>query len=112
MSDEWATSANECIKLTFVDPQTQKNVVSFSPAMTYQIFDEAESIYGYKGLTVDIKFACDDMTPCITASWKEKIDAEGDAAAQDPVAILKEHLPEGNFVPVTVHRREVHLLTQ
>ncbi|RPA80860.1 acyl-CoA N-acyltransferase [Ascobolus immersus RN42] len=94
MSDEWATSANECIKLSLVDPETQKNVVSFNPAMTYQIFDEAESIYGYKGLKVDLKFACDDLTPCITASWKEKIDAEGDAAAQDPVEILKEHLPE------------------
>lgn len=97
MTDEWAIPANEALKLHLVDPTTQKDVISFDPQFTYSIFGDSETIYGYKGLKTDIRFACDDCTPCVTASWDKKIDAEGDAAAEDPAAILQEHLPEGKF---------------
>ncbi|KAK6341220.1 histone acetyltransferase 1 [Orbilia brochopaga] len=102
--EEWATlQANDAITISLVPPQSfppGSSARTFHPAMTYQLF-EGESIYGYKNLTVDIKFRQDDMSPSLSVKYDEKLSAAGsstdtanEARVDEVEPILRALLPE------------------
>lgn len=93
---DWGSDANAAIKISQVLPSApDTNLNTFQPAYTYPLYGEQEQIFGYKGLSVSIKFASDDMTPLIKMGYTAKVKEVGDVKADDPLEPLLEELPEG-----------------
>ena len=87
--EEWTVDANDAVKLSLYGPNGVE-IVSFHPSYTYPVFGDAETMYGHKGLTVNLEFAAWDMRTYLDISWKQRLQD-----ADDIDAILKEYLPEG-----------------
>ena len=92
--EEWGCDSNEALKLTLLGP-LGANPLTFHPDYTYPVFGDAETIYGYKGLVIDLGFAGWDMRGFLKVSWHEKINPSLGIEAEDVAETLKEHLPEG-----------------
>lgn len=95
--EEWTQSANDALEITLLDPKTGETVANeFPPAYTYSIFGESETIFGYKDLKMKLLFAADNMQPCLTVTYGEKVKKIGEVEAEDVIKTLSEYLPEGN----------------
>lgn len=94
--EDWSISSNDAISITLLDPKTGKPTAdAFKPAFTYSMFDEHETIFGYKDLKINLLFSADSMKPCLTISYSKKVPAIGDVEAEDVQKILEDYLPEG-----------------
>jgi histone acetyltransferase 1 len=82
-------------------PDGLRSVTEFNPDFTYPIFGEAEQIFGYKGLEIDLRFAAHDLRPNVQISYEKRFKAVGDTSALDLNKTLKQYLPpvafEANF---------------
>jgi histone acetyltransferase 1 len=92
--EDWAIDSNEALELTLLSPLSS-NSLTFHPEYTYPIFGEAETIYGYKGLKINLSFASWDMKAFLKVTWNQKIDSAMGIEAEDVVETVKEYLPEG-----------------
>jgi histone acetyltransferase 1 len=92
--EDWAVNSNEALQLTLISPLAS-NSLTFYPDYTYPIFGDAETIYGYKGLTISLALAGWDMRGYLKVSWGEKISPSLGVEAEDVKETLKEYLPEG-----------------
>ena len=92
--EEWGCDSNGALKITLLGP-LGANPLTFHPDYTYPIFGDAETIYGYKGLVIDLEFAGWDMRGFIKVSWSQKINSSSGIDAEDVAETLREHLPEG-----------------
>ncbi|KAK5956933.1 histone acetyltransferase 1 [Knufia fluminis] len=99
MDEEWSVSANEVVKLSQVRPGKDgiETIQEFSPTFTYPIFGEAEQIFGYKGLDINIQFAAHDGSPHVNISYDKKFPAVKSTQALDLNKTLKEFLPASAF---------------
>lgn len=71
--DEWRVKVNDIMSVTLVTKTEQgppKTIASFHPTWTYPIVDgpdtireHSETIYGYKGLKISLRFNASDMRP-------------------------------------------------
>ena len=95
--EEWAIDSNEALELTLLGPLSS-NPLTFHPDFTYPIFGEAETIYGYKGLSINLSLASWDFRGFLKVTWDQKINPSLEIEAEDVVETLKEYLPEGNSV--------------
>jgi histone acetyltransferase 1 len=93
--EEWAIDSNEALQLTLFGPLAS-NPLNFHPDFTYPIFGEAETIYGYKGLAINLALTSWDLRGYLKVTWDRKIDASLGTEAEDVVETMKEFLPEGN----------------
>ncbi|KAF3906173.1 hypothetical protein ABW20_dc0100828 [Dactylellina cionopaga] len=102
--DEWTVpDAKDVIRISLVPPTSfpsSKTPQTFNPSMTYQLF-ENDAIYGYKNLSVDLKFRQDDMSPSLTVKYDEKLSAAGASTDNDSESkvdeveeVLQEYLPK------------------
>ncbi|OAP65217.1 hypothetical protein AYL99_01189 [Fonsecaea erecta] len=96
LSEEFSVSANEAVRISIVQPGPNDKVVTrheFHPKFTYPIVGEAEQIFGYKGLDVEIQFAAHSLQPRIKISYQKKFNTVGTTSAL--------HLNQtfGNFLP-------------
>lgn len=95
---EWSTDANEALRVSLhlrgETGSPSQEIKSFHPKFTYPIFGENETIYGYKGLKVNLRFAANDLTPELDIAWDKRVPAVGDVEADDVDALMKEVLPE------------------
>lgn len=89
--ETWTISSNEALKISVADDQ---GYVSFPPLFTYPIFGDAEQIFGYKNLKIDLVFDSITFLPFLKVSYKEKLNDEVD----DITAKLLEFLPESTVV--------------
>jgi len=96
MSDPtlWAIDSNEALELTLLGPLSS-NPLTFHPDYTYPIFGDAETIYGYMGLSINLSFAGWDMRGFLRVSWNQKINPALGIEAEDVRETLKEYLPDG-----------------
>jgi histone acetyltransferase 1 len=93
--EDWAIDSNEALELSLLGPLGSEPL-SFHPDYTYPIFGEAETIYGYKGLAINISFARWDMRAFLNVKWDQKINPALGIEAEDVREKLKkECLPEG-----------------
>lgn len=100
--DPWTIPfAPDAINITLAAPDSfpaGSKLPSFKPALTYQLF-ENDAIYGYKGLSIDLEFRQDDMSPALNISFESQLpeasSSSADSKVDDVEGILKEHLPEG-----------------
>lgn len=64
----------------------------FHPTFTYPIYGEAETIYGYKGLAIDLDVASGSLVPLLDIKYRAKNEATT-AKLDDVEGQLKEFLP-------------------
>lgn len=80
-----STSANDAINITFyqVAPNAPEELASFHPEYTEQQFGKEQSIFGYKDLGIDLKFASHDLYPNFSFRYGSKWKTVKDAKAVD-----------------------------
>ncbi|KAI9789973.1 MAG: histone acetyltransferase 1 [Candelina submexicana] len=98
-SDEWSTKANQAVQLSLIQPgaAASKELVTFHPAFTYPIFGDEETIFGYQGLNINIRFAAHNLQSNVEISWDRKFKTIGETKATDIKETLKPYLPETAF---------------
>ncbi|TFK87923.1 histone acetyltransferase type B catalytic subunit [Polyporus arcularius HHB13444] len=76
----WTADANEALSLSLVRaPEDKASLWSrevyegFHPTFTYPIFGEEEKIYGYKDLSVQLKFASGSLAQHLTVRYSERL---------------------------------------
>ncbi|KAI5862318.1 acyl-CoA N-acyltransferase [Durotheca rogersii] len=95
MEDEWTVNANNALSLSLVRPTATAidKVASFHPEFTYAVFGQDESIFGYKGLRIELQYDARDLRPNLSVSSARKFTAVGDVEAVDIRETLREFLP-------------------
>ncbi|OGM45492.1 histone acetyltransferase type b catalytic subunit [Aspergillus bombycis] len=96
---DWTCDANDAVQITLVQPgeQKPKTLSSFHPQFTYPIFGDDETIFGYKGLIIRLRFAAHDLRPHMHISYDEKFKTVGDTSAVDLLKTLNPFIPEEAF---------------
>lgn len=91
-----SSDSNEAIEVSLViqDIGTAKALHTFHPKFTYSIFGDEESIFGYRGLKVTIRYHACDMRPSVQITWDRKFKQVGKTEPLDVKAALEEYLPK------------------
>lgn len=95
--DEWRVRANDAVNVSLVSKAEQgppKVIASFHPTWTYPIVEDpentheetSETIYGYKGLKINLRFNASDMRPHFSHTSSKRV----------PDAVATEEPPEIN----------------
>ncbi|KAL2114141.1 hypothetical protein VUR80DRAFT_447 [Thermomyces stellatus] len=94
-TEDWSTNANEALQISLKRPSKDgpKSYKSFHPRFTYPIFGDEEQIFGYKDLSIDLRYRANDMRPFVKIHYSKKFNAIGDTEPTDIEGILKEFLP-------------------
>ncbi|PGH15739.1 hypothetical protein AJ80_05447 [Polytolypa hystricis UAMH7299] len=109
-SVDWSCDANEAIHISLVQPGSDgklKTLSSFQPQFTYPIFGQEETIFGYKGLNVRLRFAAHNLKSNINIAYDEKFKPIEDTEALDLNKTLKPWLPEESFAPLPEFEQSV-----
>ncbi|TVY68765.1 Histone acetyltransferase type B catalytic subunit, partial [Lachnellula suecica] len=96
---EWATNSNDAINISLIAPS--KTLSTFHPKFTYPIFGDEESIFGYQGLKINLKYNSNDMRPNLQILYTKKYKPVGDVEPTDLKAALEEFLPKTAFEKVS-----------
>ncbi|KAL8689311.1 MAG: hypothetical protein Q9218_004988 [Villophora microphyllina] len=93
--DDWATNANEALNISFIQAgQNSPAILStFHPKFTYPIFGEEESIFGYQGLNINLRFAAHDLQPNVSVKYEKEFKAVGEIEALNIEDALREWIP-------------------
>jgi len=73
---------------------SEKTLSSFHPKFTYPIFGDEESIFGYQGLKIHLRYHSSDMRPVLQITYNKKFKPVGDIEPTDLKPILEEFLPK------------------
>ncbi|KAL0577366.1 histone acetyltransferase 1 [Marasmius crinis-equi] len=80
---EWTESSTESLFLSMVRAPEDKRALGedetyedFHPTFTYPIYGEDETVYGYKGLRIDLKFTSGSLMNFLSAKWEDKLEAK------------------------------------
>ena len=94
-----SVDANRAFRVSLVHPSPSgpKNLYQFHPEFTYPIVGEAQKIFGYKDLKIDLRFSAHDLRPNVRISYLRKFPAIGDTAALDLNKTLSDYLPPAAF---------------
>ncbi|KAI0389412.1 histone acetyltransferase type B catalytic subunit [Xylariaceae sp. FL0594] len=95
MDDEWTADANDAITLSLVRPNASsiEKVASFNPKFTFPIFGKDETIFGYKGLKINLQYDARNLRPHFSMSSSKKFNSVGEVEALDVRELMKEFLP-------------------
>ncbi len=63
--------------------------------MSYSIFGDEESIFGYQGLKINLRYNACDMRPGLQITYNKKFKQVGETGPTDLKAILEPYLPKG-----------------
>ncbi|KAF6008500.1 hypothetical protein HII13_003823 [Brettanomyces bruxellensis] len=66
----WTCSSNNALYVSIAEP---KGAFTFKPKFTYPIFGEAEQIFGYKDLRMDLAFDCKSLKPFFNYRYSSKM---------------------------------------
>ncbi|KAF7294688.1 Histone acetyltransferase type B catalytic subunit [Mycena indigotica] len=92
---DWTADANQALCLSLVRAQADDQVEetqSFHPRFTYPIYGDDEKIYGYNGLTIDLRFASGSLAPFLNIKYAKKLDSS--STVDDVEGTLAKFLPE------------------
>ncbi|KAL8803814.1 MAG: hypothetical protein Q9182_002946 [Xanthomendoza sp. 2 TL-2023] len=100
---DWSSNANEALHISFVQAgqETPVKLSTFHPKFTYPIFGEAECIFGYQGLNINLCFAAHDLLPNVAVTYDKKFKTVHDTKAQDIEETLRAWIPEVSFEPIS-----------
>lgn len=101
ITDEWTVKANDAMTVTLVTKAEQgpsKTIASFHPTWTYPIVGDQETIYGYKGLKINLRYNASDMRPHISHSSTKRVPQDEAIADVDDINdLLDPYLPAGKI---------------
>ncbi|KAI9762953.1 MAG: histone acetyltransferase 1 [Chaenotheca gracillima] len=108
-NEDWSCDANKAVTIEFLQrgQDAPKRLTRFHPQFTYPLFGDAQTIFGYQGLNVVLRFACDDLRPNAQISWEKRFSPVGETSAVDVEAILKKWMSEGAFEKSTVFEKQI-----
>ncbi|KAK7736300.1 histone acetyltransferase 1 [Cytospora paraplurivora] len=95
--DEWTVKANDVFTISLVTKSEDgppETIASFQPKWTYPIFGDEETIYGYKGLKINLRYNASDMRPHFSHTKSQAVPV--DVAEQDVTDIKEDVEP---FLP-------------
>ncbi|WFD36135.1 histone acetyltransferase [Malassezia cuniculi] len=92
MASKWTADANAATCLRLVGAPAPADGV-FHPEFTYPIFGDAESIFGYTGLEINLSFASGSLQPSLNVTYDTK-NTLTSAKIDDVEGTLHEFLPE------------------
>ncbi|OBT86133.1 hypothetical protein VE02_05426 [Pseudogymnoascus sp. 03VT05] len=97
--DDWSTQSNDALHISLVRPENgaSKTINTFHPKFTYPIFGEEESIFGYQGLKIHLRYNASDMRPNVLITYNKRFKAVGDVEPTDLKGLLADFLPENAF---------------
>ncbi|KAF9654079.1 histone acetyltransferase type B catalytic subunit [Thelephora ganbajun] len=100
MSTEWTADSNAALSLSLVRSQKDKESLAetesyenFSPTFTYPIYGEDEKIYGYKNLTIDLRFASGSLHQYLNVRYASKLSSS--STVDNVEATMSEFIPPG-----------------
>ncbi|ODV64100.1 histone acetyltransferase catalytic subunit HAT1 [Ascoidea rubescens DSM 1968] len=88
----WTCSSTKSLIVSIDDTN---GCFKFNPIFTYPIFGDAEQIFGYKNLKIELKFDSINYLPFLEVKFDEKLNNK---QIEDPVLKLKEFLPSSVIV--------------
>ncbi|KAI8075456.1 acyl-CoA N-acyltransferase [Gilbertella persicaria] len=116
---DWACNTNECTQISLVEPQrgdsdslAPVHSTTFHPDFTYPIFGDHETAFGYKDLSIQIKYTSGSLRPYLKIHYSQKYPSLASANADDLSKTLSEHLPahyltnEDQFISTVKHDYE------
>ena len=56
LATEWAVNSNEVLKISLYSGADDKDPDTFGPVFTYPIYGDAETIYGFKDLSINVSW--------------------------------------------------------
>jgi hypothetical protein len=93
-----STNSNDAVVISLVTPSATgvpKSIAIFHPTFTYPIFGDEESIFGYQGLKIHLRYHASSMRPNIDVTFNKKFKTVGETEATDIKATLEDWLPKG-----------------
>lgn len=97
MSTKWTCNANEATCLRLAGAPSPSDAL-FHPEFTYPIFGEAEAIYGYNGLHMNLAFASGSLVPSLEITYRAK-NTTTSAKVDDVEQALRGVLPPDVVTP-------------
>jgi histone acetyltransferase 1 len=100
MESTGSTDSNKAVNISLVTPGAEglKTLHSFNPKMTYAIFGEEESIFGYQGLKINLRYNACDMRPGLQITYSKKFKTVGETNPTDLKPILEEFIPKSEHI--------------
>ena len=62
--------------------------------MTYSIFGDEETIFGYQGLKLNLRYNACDMRPGVQIMYTKRFKTLGETSATDLKSVLEPYLPK------------------
>ncbi|GAA5848528.1 hypothetical protein JCM8547_004540 [Rhodosporidiobolus lusitaniae] len=102
MAEDWSADGLSALRLRLARSKAQtaalseeehELVDSFAPTFVYPIFGEQETIFGYKGLEIDYRFASGSLAQYLHVSFESKFPETATVKADDPEKTLYEFIP-------------------
>ncbi|KAI9056961.1 histone acetyltransferase type B [Trametes sanguinea] len=101
-AQQWTADANEALTLSLVRAPEDKASLwareayeGFHPTFTYPIFGEEEKIYGYKDLSIELKFASGSLAEYLNIKYSEKLPSS--STVDDIEGTLSKFIPPGYY---------------
>lgn len=90
-----ATSTFDISLVQPASPTHLQTVATFSPEFTFSIFGDEETVFGYKGLKIHLRFAAHDLRPNLSVQSDEVFEPVDDVKPTDIKGLLKDFVTEG-----------------
>lgn len=90
-----SSDSNKAVEISIVQAgqESPKTLSTFHPKFTYPIFGDQESIFGYQGLRIGIRFAAHDLRSNVQITYDKRFEDVGDTKATDIQETLKDWIP-------------------
>lgn len=97
-----SANTNNAVHISLVAPSDAgiKTIHSFNPKMTYSIFGDEETVFGYQGLKINLRYNACDMRPGVQIMYTKKFKTIGDTSPTDLKTILEPYLPKSKYGPI------------
>jgi histone acetyltransferase 1 len=91
-----SANSNNAVNISLVTPGESgiKTLHTFNPKMTYSIFGDEETIFGYQGLKVNLRYNACDMRPGVQIVYTKRFKTIGETSPTDLRSVLEPYLPK------------------
>eukprot|EP00698_Gefionella_okellyi_P010946 TRINITY_DN2866_c0_g1_i2.p2 TRINITY_DN2866_c0_g1~~TRINITY_DN2866_c0_g1_i2.p2 ORF type:complete len:380 (+),score=87.71 TRINITY_DN2866_c0_g1_i2:72-1211(+) len=90
----WFTRVNDIMTIKFIgEGENPDEVEGYQPEFTHQVFRDDETVYGYKGLRINLYFRSGSMRAFPLVTWEQLVPADAMQEADDVRRMLLEKLP-------------------
>lgn len=87
-----SSDSNQAVEISILQAgqESPKTLSTFHPRFTYPIFGDQESIFGYQGLSIGIRFTAHDLRSNVQITYDKRFEDVGDTKATDIEETLKD----------------------